>query len=130
MKVKTRKTKLSTRIYFAILCAVILICAFFMLMSQIMTKDHMISLCKTSAMHTASEAASFINGDIHDSIKSGGESSQDYQDGIKILRQFVDGTDIVYVYTLKPLDSNNLQFVLDSYKENSASIGESLDSFE
>ena len=130
MKVKTRKIKLSTRIYFAILCAVILICAFFMFMSQKMTKDHMISLCKTSAMHTASEAASFIDGDNHDSINPGDESSQTYQDGIKILRQFVDGTDIIFAYTLKPLDSQNLQFVLDSDKEDPVSIGQSLARFD
>ena len=130
MKVKTRKIKLSTRIYFAILCAVILICAFFMFMSQKMTKDHMISLCKTSAMHTASEAASFIDGDKHDSINPGDESSQAYQDGIKILRQFVDGTDIIFAYTLKPLDSQNLQFVLDSDKEDPVAIGQSLARFD
>ena len=130
MKVKTRKIKLSTRIYFAILCAVILICAFFMFMSQKMTKDHMISLCKTSAMHTASEVASFIDGDKHDSINPGDESSQTYQDGIKILRQFVDGTDIIFAYTLKPLDSQNLQFILDSDKEDPVSIGQSLARFD
>ncbi len=62
----------------------------------------------------------------HDSIKPGDESSQAYQDGIKILRQFVDGTDIIYAYTLKPLDSQNLQFVLDADKEAPAAIGKSL----
>lgn len=127
MKVKTRRTKLSTRIYFAILFAVILICAFFMTMSQIMTKDHMISLCKTSAIHTAASAASFLNGDKHDSIQPGDESSQAYQDYVKILRQFVDGTDILYAYTLKPLDSKNMQFILDSDEEDPASIGTSVD---
>lgn len=127
MKVKTRRTRLSTRIYFAILFAVILICAFFMTMSQIMTKDHMVSLCKTSAMHTASSAASFIDGDKHDSLQSGDESSQTYQDYVKLLRQFVDGTDILYAYTLKPQDSKNMQFILDSDEEEPVSIGTSVD---
>ena len=127
MKIKTRKTRLSTRIYFAILCAVILICAFFMIMSQIMTKDHMISLCKTNALHTATSAASFLDGDKHDSIQPGDESSQTYQEYVKMLRQFIDGTDILYAYTLKPLDSKNMQFILDSDEEGPASIGTSVE---
>ena len=130
MKVKTRKTNLSTRIYFAILCAVILICAVFMFMSQLMTKEDMVSLCKTSAMHAAREAAAFIDGDKHDSLKTGDESSQIYKDNLAILRQFVDGKDIIYAYTLKPFDSKNLQFVLDSDESAPVAIGESIARFD
>lgn len=129
MKLKTRKKKLSTKICFAILGAVILICAFFTFMSQMMAKDHMISMSKTSAMHTAVEAASFIDGDKQDTLKPGDETSQIYKDDVKILRQFVDGENIIYAYTLKPLDSDNLQYIVDADKEKPVKIGTSLPRF-
>jgi methyl-accepting chemotaxis protein len=92
-----------------------------------MNKD----LLKQSTAQTksvATMAAATVDGDMFDTIQIGGEDSEAYGIIKEQLRNFLQGDDIEYIYTMRMV-GNELQFVVDADIDDPALIGETYESY-
>jgi methyl-accepting chemotaxis protein len=124
-KIKSIKTKISLGM---------MICVFIVgaIVGTTCLRQMNSDLLKQSTAQTksvATMAAATVDGDMFDSIQIGDEDTEAYAAVKAQLRNFLQGDDIEYVYTMRKV-GNELQFVVDADIDDPALIGESYESYE
>lgn len=84
----------------------------------------MINQCKDDAMGLAQVAASHINGDDFENIRS--TDCKEYEETYEILDRYSNSNLISYIYAMRK-QSNHMVFVIDTDKENPAYFEEYYD---
>jgi methyl-accepting chemotaxis protein len=74
-------------------------------------------------------AAAAVDGDMLDSIQIGDEGKTAYATVCEQLQNFLQGDDIIYIYTMRMAD-NELQFVVDADADDPAAIGDTYESYD
>lgn len=130
-KIKTRKLSIQWKLFLGALFCGVLVCVLLGGIIYSIVSQMMIDSIKQNSLSIAKIAAGKIDGGIHDSLKSGDEESENYKKLVEDLQDYIDSTKIEFIYTLKPLDDKNVQFVLDADEsEDKAMIGESYESYK
>jgi methyl-accepting chemotaxis protein len=92
-------------------------------------KANLLEQSKNQTMSVAATAAATVDGDLFETIQEGDEDGEAYAVIYNQLRNFVQGDDIVYVYTMRRVGSG-LEFVVDADADDPAAIGEPYESYE
>ena len=79
---------------------------------------------QTNAKNIAQSAAYHVSGDILREITIGEEDTQEYAHIIEELAVFRDHTELEYIYTLRQVKEDYVEFVVDSDPEEPANIGD------
>jgi methyl-accepting chemotaxis protein len=79
--------------------------------------------------NVASMAAAAVDGDMLDSIQIGDEDKAAYATICGQLQNFLQGDDIIYIYTMR-MTENGLQFVVDADPDDPAAIGDTYESYD
>ncbi|MGE5423230.1 MAG: methyl-accepting chemotaxis protein, partial [Ignavibacteriales bacterium] len=79
---------------------------------------------KTSLTSLAQGGSLLIDGDQHQQLKPGDESSTNYKQQINILRKYQEKTELTYVYTVVKGGKLGGKFILDADPEDPTAIGE------
>jgi methyl-accepting chemotaxis protein len=77
----------------------------------------------------AAMAAATVDGDLFETIQEGDEDGEAYAVVLSQLRDFLQGDDIEYIYTMRFV-GDDLQFVVDADADEPAAIGESYESYD
>lgn len=126
----TRKLSISGRMFLYIISAVVLVTIVLSAISYRTLDRHLIKTCKSDTLDIAKMAAASIDGDEHEKIQKDGYESKEYREVLQTLQNFLEGDSVSYIYTMKPLDDKNVQFVVDADSEEPAEIGEPYESYE
>lgn len=130
-RIKTRKLSIETKLMLGASLMGIVICLILGGTVYFVSSNYLLSLIKNEASSVAKIAASKIDGDIHDELVEGDEDSESYQLILADLTDYLEQTDIQYIYTMKPYDDNNFQFVVDADpSEDKAMIGDLYESYD
>lgn len=92
-------------------------------------KNTLLEQCKKNAMSSAKIAAGRINGDILEKIEAGDEATENYEEILAELQDFLRGDEIKYIYTMR-LNGGRLEFVVDADTEDGAAIGEEYEIYD
>ena len=125
----TRKISISRKIFLYIITAAILVTVVLSFVAYRTLDNYLIKNSKTETLGIAKMAAASIDGDMHEKITVDGYESKEYQETLATLRHFLEGNSVDYIYTMKYLDEDNVQFVVDADPEEPASIGEAYESY-
>jgi methyl-accepting chemotaxis protein len=124
-KIRSIKTKISLGMILCVLLAGGLI-------GGICLKQMKADLLKQSKEQTrsvAAMAAAAVDGDLFETIQKGDEDGEAYAVVLAQLRNFLQGENTAYVYTMRLVD-DELQFVVDADTEDAAAIGETYESYD
>jgi methyl-accepting chemotaxis protein len=130
-KIKTRRLSIQNKIFFGGMIIGLLICILLGGIVYSVTSKQLLSMIKENAVSIANIAGKQIDGDLHDKLKTGDENSKDYQDIKENLKGYLDSTELQYIYTMKPLDNENVQFVVDvDDSETKSMIGDTYKKYD
>ncbi len=111
---KTRKLSIERKVLLAVVLLGLISCCFMGLTVYFMVSDDMLDSSRENTRCIAVTAAKIIDGDLHDELKPGDEDTQVYKDYLESLRNCKNETGVLYMYTLKPMNSEFVQFVIDT----------------
>jgi len=130
-KIKTRRLSIEKKILFGGLFVGLAICILLGSVVYSITSRELLSLIKENAVSVAKIAALKIDGDLHDTLVPGDEDSENYKTIMNDLKDYKDSTEIQYIYTMKPLDENNVQYVVDADEsEDKVMIGDTYKNYD
>lgn len=88
------------------------------------SKTALFQQIQNNAKNIAQCAAMNVSGDILQEIKVGAEGTEGYASIIDELALFRDNADIEYIYTLRHVENEQYEFIVDSDTEEPAAVGE------
>lgn len=123
---KTRKLSIQRKILYSVVLLGFISCCFMGITVYSMVSADMLDSSRENTRNIAATTSKIIDGGQHDTLRPGDEDTEIYQKYLQALRQCKEETGILYIYTLKPLDAGNMQFIVDSDEtENQGKIGDS-----
>ncbi len=124
-KKKTRKLSIEKKVLWSVMLLGLISCCFMGVTVYSMVSEDMLNSRRENTRCIAASAAKIIDGDLHDALQPGDEDTEIYQAYLASLRACKNETGVLYMYTLKPLDAENVQFVVDTDEsELQGQIGE------
>ncbi len=113
-KKKTRRLSIEKKVLWSVVLLGLISCCFMGITVYSMVSDDMLNSSRENTRCIAASAAKIIDGDLHDELKPGDEDSEVYQSYLASLRACKNETGVLYMYTLKPLNADYVQFVVDT----------------
>ncbi len=129
-KQKTRRLSIEAKILIFIILVATFSCAALGGISYQKANEYLLEMSRNNTLAMAKIVASNLDVEKHQQISQGDEESESYQQMVAYLRTFVESGEIKYLYTMKPLDDKNVQFVLDADKDEPAAIGETYEIYD
>ncbi len=111
---KTRKLSIEKKVLLAVVLLGLISSCFMGVLVYSTVSDDMLDSSRENTRCIAVAAAKIINGDLHDELEPGDEDTQVYQSYLESLRKCKNETGVLYMYTLKPLNKEFVQFVVDT----------------
>lgn len=121
-KLKTRKISIIQKILLLSICLSTIVCTFLGIAIYFSVSASLLRSIKNQAMETAQIAASNIDGDIHKAYTKGDETTASYQEMKSFLQTFSSRENIAFIYTMRILNDNEVNFVVSSDTEETTSI--------
>ncbi len=124
-KLRSIKTKISLGMMLCVLLAGGLVG--FICLKQM--KTDLLNQSKSETKSVAAMAAATLDGDVLDTIQAGDEDGEAYATVLSQLRNFLQGDDVAYIYTMRYVGSQ-LQFIVDADPDGGAAIGDPYESYD
>lgn len=130
-KIKTRRISIEYKLLLGALLIGFSVCIILGGTIYTVASQKLLESVRDNARSIAQIAGLKIDGDVHDSLKPGDEQTENYLAIRNNLEEYIKVAGIQYIYTMKPLDDNNVQFVVDADdSDNRALIGESYEAYD
>jgi methyl-accepting chemotaxis protein len=129
MEKKVQRLKLSWKIAGAVIVTTVLVGLLIGGFSLSRMENELLDTSRNHAMTVAQMAASFVDGDILESLQPGEEDTEDYQKTAEVLQSFLVGDDVSFIYTMRKNDAQ-VEFVVDADTEEGSAIGDTYESYD
>lgn len=121
---KTRKLGLQYKVLLFVIVLISISCAVLGGVCYTKADKYLTSLSMNNTLATAKVIAANIDVDAQETLQPGDEESEVYQQMVTFLRSFISDSQLEYVYTMRPLNDKEVEFVIDADEEEPAAIGE------
>ena len=111
-RIKTRRVSIESKVAFNSIVVGLLICAVLMGTTYAIVNDYLIMNIKDKAMIYAQIVAAKMDGDIFEQFEPGDEEREAYQTMVSHMFDIFNDEDISYVYSLRKLDEEQIEFVV------------------
>lgn len=128
-KINKRTFSIKVKISLGMILCTLAACLLIGFISMIQAQNNLLAQSQEYTRNIAEIAAKNIDGDLLSSLQPGDEGTEAYQTILNELLNFLIGSDIEFIYTMR-MEGNDLQFVVDADLEDGAAIGESYESYE
>lgn len=124
-RIKTRKRGIEFKIALNGILIGLLVCLILSGVAYNIVSQYLEEATKKNVMAMAQMAAEETDGDLFDLLKPGDETTEIYQEMQEKMFKFFNAEDVAYLYSLKPLNEQEVQFIVAADPEgNPCQIGD------
>lgn len=128
MRIKNAKVSIRAKVSLGMVICTLLVGGAIGGIGMMQTKSNLLNQSKNHAMSIAKSAALNIDGDMLEEIRAGDEDTEQYNQILGELQNFLQGDEIEYIYTMRKEDGV-VSFVVDADTEEGADVGEVYESY-
>lgn len=111
-RIKTRRLSIVSKVALNGILIGALICFVLSGMAYSVVSQYLKDAAKSKVIAMAEMAVAETNGDLFEGLAPGDESTEVYQEMQKEMFKFFKDKDVTYVYSLKPLNEQEVQFIV------------------
>lgn len=127
---KTRKISISLQLFLFIMSTACIVALIIGLVSYTTMYAYLKDKAKNDALNLAQTAAANVDSKVFHDVLTEGSDSESYDEIMNSLDFFLVNNNIAYIYTMAPLDQENMQFIVDTDPEDPGEFGEAYEAEE